>query len=1084
MDYQQPIFPDPWLTEPTPISSTPTAKPVTPTPDYWKAAEKAAKTRSPQWMSEMPTSHPGMDTFKNLPKMVDVMGKEYVRPQTVFNSGLKTVNGVQVQVSPPSATVLPGYYRDVVIGQAVEAPKVTASLGRQVGSGALSAYRIAGVASIGYAGFVDYADGLNAGESQFRSGTNAIAGMGGAYGGGLAGAKLGGALGAGIGSTFAGIGAVPGAAVGGFIGGVAGSIGGSGVAGWASDRLLDLFGGPKSIPNPNGPSGNPFSPKDPFGAPRPSIPQPTAQSPGGPPSGPGTGMPKTTIPTDPSAGNPLFPLLPWLPEWKFPRMPWDPQAPEKPTPDPKKPAKPGNPGAPNGGKPIEKPVTPPIIKVPGIWRTVVTGPGVWGSTTLEGVYEEQGYDGPQPSVKLYQGVLATDPNTQQMELSSGSKVYAVFFQNRQSAIAWFIPTPTPENTPKPTPPSEIKPGPTIPRPQTQPPDNSRPGTPDPGFPGNFSPPSFAPPVLPFIPLGFPPSPPNIGYLGEAPSQGSNPGNQVPAPSQPGPDADHRMPGALPTGETPATIPQTAPQNSPASQQAPTLERSPAQIPTANSPKIRIPGTVPKGNTTTTYESPTFEQWVKNNPAPWNNPETSTPTASLDIKTPSTTTTTGNPFSSQNTGFTKPVAKIPANIPLPIGAPIPRGAIPQPIIEPDKPAPSANCNYRPDATISVGLASYNPLTDTITYTPTLVSASNAAGFQHLAQETANMRKEVSGIHKVLEVDLYRAPTGKTVAPKVEVEVLQAVLSVSPLAAVPLIKTLPQEMKVLAAMHHMYAGHHLLGNIKVSSNPANAKAATYAPRTAVGMQFELYNNVTSMIGLPNAVSTVTAKGAIIDSPFKNSMDALENVSAVTQGLETDISGIQEMLFKVLQNQEMAINMIHKETFKTEVLIKDSGCRISEIPVQRPSVMSHGNAKTPIKKGFNWLNVFTGSKTYTNVPVWKGDIDKQQLGLKTNMEAQKANTSVYFPIANSKEETKLPRLQTRPKKGNEFNRFVKTLNEDIPGNSGNAILYDGPGLPKSKLEEVILGNVKKIVLESDVEFIGSSPPLAGVKKGNKVN
>ena len=1074
MDYQPPV-------SPTPIASTPSAKPIAPTPDYWKAAEKAANSRAPKWMSEMPSSHPGIDTFKKLPSMVDVMGKEYVRPRTIFSSGIGRDG---VQYSEPSAKVIPGYTREVVVGRAVVRPDAAPTIGSQVGSGALKAANIAG---IGYGGFVDYQSGIAQGESQFRSGTNAFAGMGGAYAGGVAGAQLGAAAGAALGSAIPGAGTAAGGIVGGFIGGIGGSIAGSGVAGWASDRFLDLFGGPKSIPNPNGPTGNPFSPRDPFGPPSPSIPQPTGQQLGAPPGGgSGMGMPQGQPPTNPSAGNPFFPRMPWDPGWKPPRMPWEPQTPEKPTPDPKKPAKPGNPPGPNGGKPIPKPETPPIVKVPGIWRTVVTGPGDRGMTWLEGVDEKPGFSFQIPTVRDLQGYTGSDRGEPRMELSydpgGPSETYhAIFYRDRQAVSYGFIPYPTPENTRKPDDFSKGKPEDPWPRPETQPPDGSRPGTPDSGFPGDFSRPGSRPDAFRFVPSGSKPDAPNIGYVGDPGLQGGNPGNQKDPSSQSGPDPDQRMPGARPTGETPATNSGTAPQNSPASQQSPTLQRSPAQNPTANSPQIRTPGNVPKGNSTTSYESPTFDQWVKNNPAPWNNPETAAPTASLDIKTPSTATTTGNPFSSPNTGFTKPSTNIPANIPLPIGAQIPANAIPQPIISPGTDAPSTSCNYKPDATITVGLASYNPLTDSITYTPTLVSASNAAGFQHLAQETANMRKEVSGIHKVLEVDLYRSPTGKIVAPKAEVEVLQAVMSVSPMAAVPLIKTLPQEMKVLAAMNHMYSGHHLLGNIKVSSNPANAKAATYAPLTAVGMQFALYNNVTSMIGLPNAVSTVNAKGASIATPFLNSLDAIENVNATTQGLETDISGIQEMLFKVLQNQEMAINMIHKETFKTEVLIKDTGCRITEIPVQRPSVMSHGNAKTPVKKGFNWLNVFTGSTTFTNVPVWKGDIDKQQLGLKTNMEAQKANTSVYFPIADN-EQTKLPNLQTRPKKGNEFNRFVKTLNESPPNQGDAPSIYDGPGLPKAKLEEVILGNVKKIVVESDVEFIGVSPPLAGVKKGNK--
>ena len=1050
MDYPQPTYPDYWANEPAPKSSTPN---WTQGPNWEPSAPKL--NTNPQTINKPLTIQQIRSQGQAAPKLLRVDGTEFYRPIPLKENILDPSN----------------YLRT-----APDIPKP--SIGQQVGSGALKAANVAGIT---YGGFIDYQSGIAQGESQFRSGTNAIAGMGGAYAGGAAGGQLGATAVAAVGSFFGGIGAVPGAIIGGFGGSIVGSIAGSGLAGWASDRFLDLFGGPQSTPNPNVASGNPFSSEAPLKALQ--IPQPTGQQLGAPPgSGSGMGMPKTAIPTDPSAGNPLFPLLPWLPEWKFPRMPWDPQAPDKPDQDPKKPAKPGNPGGPKPGSPVKpKPGAVPIKPVSGLHTVVITNKstgvqssgGVIAGLSTDTVFRttQQRQDG---GIDIFINLRRTG--------ETASSAIGSAIDHLQTISYSFVATPTPQNTnPKDGKPPTVKPENPWPRPQTQPPDNSRPGTPDPGFPGNFSPPSFAPPVLPFLPTGIPPQP-QSGYLGNPPMEGINPGHGTNPPSQPGANPNPAIPDANPTGKSPATNPQTAPSRSPAAREAPTLQPAQSQSPTANSPKIRTPGETPKGDSTTSYKSPTFDQWVKNNPPPWNNPENVAPTAQRDIKIPSTTTAGSNPFSSQNTGFTKPSANIPANIPVPAAIPIPGNAIAQPIISPGTDAPSTSCNYKPDATITVGLASYNPLTDSITYTPTLVSASNAAGFQHLAQETANMRKEVSGIHKVLEVDLYRSPTGKVVAPKAEVEVLQTVMSASPMAAVPLIKTLPQEMKVLAAMNHMYSGHHLLGNIKVSSNPANPKASTYAPLTAVGMQFALYNNVTSMIGLPNSVSTVNAKGLTVATPFLNSLDAIENVSATTQGLETDISGIQEMLFKVLQNQEMAINMIHKETFKTEVLIKDTGCRITEIPVQRPSVMSHGNAKTPVKKGFNWLNVFTGSKTYTNVPVWRGDIDKQQLGLKTNMEAQKANTSVYFPIAD-KEQTKLPNLQTRPKKGNEFNRFVKTLNEDIPGNSDSATLYDGPGLPKSKLEEIIIGNVKKIVSLPDTEFIGANPPLAGVQKGKKI-
>ena len=202
---------------------------------------------------------------------------------------------------------------------------------------------------------------------------------------------------------------------------------------------------------------------------------------------------------------------------------------------------------------------------------------------------------------------------------------------------------------------------------------------------------------------------------------------------------------------------------------------------------------------------------------------------------------------------------------------------------------------------------------------------------------------------------------------------------------------------------------------------------------------------MVGVPSQMSTIStdAQGTIESksTPFKNATDAIENVNGSVQGMAVDMSAVMEMLFKVLQNQEMLVNMVVKETYKTDVLIKDTGCRTTEISIERPGVLKHGKLKEKETNTFKWDSVFGVGKSYTTVPIWKDELDKNQLGLKTNMQAQIAASSVFFPIS-AKDNTVMPSLKTRGAKGgDDWKRFVKTVNSGSEGG-----IYHGPGMPES--------------------------------------
>lgn len=645
-------------------------------------------------------------------------------PQTINSP--QTIQSIQSQGQAAPKLLRPDgseFYRPVPLKENVldpnnflkTAPEVPKpSVGAQIGSGALKAV---GVAAVGYGGFVDYQNGIAQGESQFRSGTNAIAGMGGAIAGGAAGSQLGAAVGAAVGAPFAGVGAIPGGAIGGFIGGGIGSFAGSGIAGWLSDRALDLFGGPKGIPNPNGPSGNPFSPQDPFGAPKPPIPQPTAQNPGPPPGGGGVGMPKGN-PANPNTGAPTNPMLPWLPDWKPPRMPWDPPVPGKPT-DPKKPGKPGNPGAPDPGKP--KPVpTPATFGNPGtLYKVTVrrenplSNPRVsegsaylrgrigfprqidQGAGSIWGMNQNVGADGKGGDFFIFSSSSSKDEGTQRtVKIEPASQ--------------------TPENTPKKAPPQKGKPSIPTPRgtltPPSQPSAQNSPGAPQsPQSPG-------------FTPSVNPSSPGNLN-----PFMGGNQGGFVPGlyknPNYTPPKNDGTP---QKKNDAPATKPETAPSRSPSAMGEPTLTPAPSTSPAVNQPGVNTPqpwtnpffapsssgggstvispevnpgklntGELNKGELNTgdqtgaTKWNPETKKYEPTRPGV---------TDPSQIKKPSTDQNPANPAGSNSkTSFKMPEGTIPSIPTIPAASKIPKGAIPEPITNPKPENTSGACRYNPDET---------------------------------------------------------------------------------------------------------------------------------------------------------------------------------------------------------------------------------------------------------------------------------------------------------------------------------------------------------------------------------------------------
>lgn len=650
--------------------------------------------QSPQIINNPTTFSFSQSQGLSAPKLFKADGTEFYRPIPLKENVLDPKNYLKISPDIPRPSV-----------------------GQQVGSGALKAI---GVAGIGYGGFIDYQTGIDQGESQFRSGSNAIAGMGGAYAGGVVGGQVGATGGAAIGAIFGGAGAVPGSIIGGIGGSIVGSIAGSGVAGWASDRFLDLLGGPKSVPNPNGSSGNPFSPSDPFGAPRPSLPQPTPQSPGAPPSGGGVGGPISPDKISPDVGAPLFPLMPWLPDFKFPRMPWDPQSPQKPN-DPKKPNSP----SPGALKPvIPKPDKPPLLLQFGKWRFsqtfapyVVGGPS-FGSSSGTTQFGTVGSRSDQEfKVDSTYGLDGTERRYHLIrDKGSGDSGWSVFSsdlgQFSVTSRPSFVPTPTEKNTPKkPTLPN-LPLGTPLPRLSPQPPS-----LPSPQYPPQ---PNLNPGISPTSPH-LPGSPymgdRQGGYIGDPvknPSYTppSNDGSPQPKPgikpgSEKSPDGSPRYPGFLsPDNPTLNPAPSTNPAVNQPSVNTPKPWTNPFFAPSSGSGGSTVisPETNPGKLNTGELNTGQVNTGDLTGNTKWN-PETKKYEPSFPgVSDPSTIKKPSTPYppsvgggSNPRTSFTLPGAAVPLIPQTPVASRIPRGAIPEPIGDTVPNSPSTPCRYMPDAT---------------------------------------------------------------------------------------------------------------------------------------------------------------------------------------------------------------------------------------------------------------------------------------------------------------------------------------------------------------------------------------------------
>lgn len=772
MDYQRPVTPadmwaDPWNTpiaQPAPsnynkgLQFQPAPLPLhgpkgTGMPDGTYGTNNTRTAPSPT----TPTANYGAKGF----------GSSYYNPTPPqFTTSPNTIKFPAIDYSKTAAqtgmpeSILPRNYssgQSTTLSPTPKAPP-TPGLGRQVLNGGAVGLGIVNAVSIGYNGVVDYNNGIEAGESRFRSGTNAISSMAGSHAMGLAGAQAFGSAGLAIGSAVPGIGTAIGGTVGGFIGYGLGSIAGSASGGWLSDRVLDLFGGPhpSSIrdPNsswkaPNGHKGNKYNnPNNPGNHSPQNGPQPAPSGSGAPPpSGPGA-VPKKPggdKSPDPFA-TPPNPLLPWLPDFKWPRMPWDPKAPEKPN-DPKNPDNPGNPGKPDPTEPIKTPDLPPLIE--GEWAYNAIGndysypqriSGTSATIFKLGVLEKSTID---PNVSFYVWQYKEPDWTGWIQFLSG-------YSDRSDGAAisglTFLPggnQPDPGLAPRPDPSNGVPGVPAANRdnantnPIGQPPNTSP--TQNTTSPGSI-PPFMGGNLVSFVP-GL--------YL--------NP-NYTP-PSNEGPQKRN---------DSPATKPGTAPERIPSTRGEPTLNPAPSTSPATNQPVLNTPqpwtnpffAPIPGGGGSTVISPET-------NPGKLNTGETNTGKLNTgdqsgntkwnpetrkyepafpgvinpsEIKTPAVAKEPSQTVgSNQKTSFQLPSQTIPLIPAIPAAAKIPKGAIPEPITTPDKVTPSSVCNYKPQKPEIVKVLKFVACDKDLEEISISVEAESAAAWKMSLDNQARIQK---------------------------------------------------------------------------------------------------------------------------------------------------------------------------------------------------------------------------------------------------------------------------------------------------------------------------------------------------------
>jgi hypothetical protein len=383
--------------------------------------------------------------------------------------------------------------------------------------------------------------------------------------------------------------------------------------------------------------------------------------------------------------------------------------------------------------------------------------------------------------------------------------------------------------------------------------------------------------------------------------------------------------------------------------------------------------------------------------------------------------------------------------------------------PDEPNPFPEddndmaCRYAEDQETPTALAYFNPVTGKKEYATKMTHKGVDDALSFLAEKMAELGEQVHSVVKATEADQYRQPAGKVAFPVAAMEVPQTILQGDFTKPFP-VKSMPQEMALYNSMARVEQGRHLLGRLEMPSNP-NISPDTQTnpmqrPKTMMGWMHKMYDNLSGQVGVPTPHKVMKSDGTFEEDSFRNSADIAETTHAKVSSLEQDISSLQEMLFKVIQQNEMLIQMCFKTDAKADFLIKDTGARITYEKATIPSVIQHGKPKDDAAKAlFNWDKTFKQGDAHTTIPVWKGEIDKHQLLQKTNIQAQIAASSVFFPLAKDNKDS-IPRLGKPKQSDTNWLSYVKSVNEP-PENTP----LQGSNIPQPKIELIDNGVARDI-------------------------
>lgn len=398
------------------------------------------------------------------------------------------------------------------------------------------------------------------------------------------------------------------------------------------------------------------------------------------------------------------------------------------------------------------------------------------------------------------------------------------------------------------------------------------------------------------------------------------------------------------------------------------------------------------------------------------------------------------------------------VPQPIAPPL-NQRDPKPLPRPED-EPMANCRYAEDVEVPTPISRFDWATGRPKTEVRMVHKGVDDAIALVARDVAELSKNVYDLMRVLEVKEFNSIGGKVMLPAAQAKVLGGLTFAQGQLGGPVpVKTLSQEMALWAGMNHILSGHHMLGKTSFPANMADPTSATNVrPGNMLSHSQWQFNQVTNLIGIPNKQSTLDPTGKATPTVFKNQADAIETVNAQATEIKQDVSGIEEYLQKMAQQNEQLTQMVFQLGKDVECLMKDAGFKTKQEAVQRPSVFTHGKVAdrgTPGKKedDFSWAKTFELSKPWCVVRVWDDKVDKFQLGNKIHMEAQKAALSNFYPI--SKNAAYIPTLRSKAAKTVEENDWKKwVFTTENPG----PMRQDGYS-PVPDIEEIKLGVSKEI-------------------------